>query len=84
MTTTTETITVSTKRCYHCGEEGTLTMPREEGLRGVEAYRNGEYAQDAFPFLSAEDREQIISGTHPKCWQELFGSCDDDDEDEEI
>ena len=82
MTTTTETITVSTKRCYHCGEEGTLTMPREEGLRGVEAYIAGEYAQDAFPFLSPEDREQIISGTHPKCWEEMFADCHDDDEEE--
>lgn len=83
MTTTTETITVTTKRCYHCGEEGTLTMPAEEGLRGVEAYANGEYAQDAFPFLSAEDREQIISGTHPKCWTEMFAMFDED-EDEDI
>ena len=55
-------------------------MPREEGLRGVEAYIAGQYAQDAFPFLSPEDREQIISGTHPKCWQEMFGSCEDEDD----
>jgi hypothetical protein len=71
---TTETIIAITKRCYHCGEEGALTMPREEGLRGIEAYKNGEFAQDAFPFLSADEREQIISGTHPKCWAEMFGT----------
>ena len=78
--TTTNTITVATKRCIRCGEHGTLTMPSEEGLRGIEAYNAGEFAQDAFPFLSADEREQIISGTHPKCWAELFGNDDDEGE----
>ena len=80
MTTTTDTVTITTRACYHCGEHGELTMPREEGLRGIEAYNAGEYAQDAFPFLSAEEREQIISGTHPKCWAEMFGHDDEEEE----
>lgn len=43
----------------------------------------GVYAQHAFPYLSNGDRELLISRTCDDCWQEMFGSPDDDDEDEE-
>jgi hypothetical protein len=33
-------------------------------------------AQDAFPDLTAEEREFIISGIHPTEWHELFGNED--------
>lgn len=33
-------------------------------------------AQDAFPELSADEREFIISGIHPTEWHELFGNED--------
>lgn len=31
-----------------------------------------KYARDAFPYLSPEDREFIISGTSPEGWKRLF------------
>jgi len=36
-------------------------------------YLRGEYAQDAFKSLTIPLREQIISGVHPKCWDEMWG-----------
>jgi hypothetical protein len=33
-------------------------------------------AQDAFPHLSIDEREFIISGIHPTEWHELFGNED--------
>lgn len=33
----------------------------------------GVHAQDAFPYLSADEREMLISGICPKCWQRMFG-----------
>ena len=33
-------------------------------------------AQDAFPHLSIDEREFIISGIHPIEWMELFGNED--------
>jgi hypothetical protein len=42
-------------------------------------YRNGEPVQKAFPYLTATEREQIISGMCPDCQKDIFG---DDDEDE--
>ena len=36
-----------------------------------------ELAQDAFPHLSIDEREFIISGIHPIEWKELFGELED-------
>ena len=33
-------------------------------------------AQDAFPDLSVDEREFVISGIHPTEWHELFGNED--------
>ena len=67
MSMTTEFI--RTPRCFHCGEQGILSLP----IKGIEAYENGALIQDAFPDLDRQLREQIITGTHPKCWEEMFG-----------
>lgn len=34
---------------------------------------DGVLVQDAFPYLSADEREMLISGICPKCWNKLFG-----------
>jgi hypothetical protein len=34
-------------------------------------------AQEAFPHLSADEREFIISGIHPTEWEQLFGNEDE-------
>ena len=34
--------------------------------------QRGELIQEALPELSADQRELLISGTCPKCWDELF------------
>jgi hypothetical protein len=33
--------------------------------------------QEAFPYLSIDEREFIISGIHPIEWKELFGELED-------
>jgi hypothetical protein len=43
---------------------------------------NGAKVQDAFPTLSPALREQIITGTHPACWDEIFGDEDEDEDDQ--
>jgi hypothetical protein len=37
------------------------------------AYLRGNYVQEAFKSLTIPLREQIISGVHPHCWQEMWG-----------
>lgn len=40
------------------------------------AWEDGALAQDAFPYLFAEDREMLISGICPTCWHTTFGGED--------
>ncbi len=66
------TIKINTNTCVHCGKQGSIVMPEDEYNKGLTAYNEGAFIQEAFPSLSAEQREQIISGTHPECWIEMF------------
>jgi hypothetical protein len=38
-------------------------------------YQDGKikYIQDAFPYLSSDDREFLISGMSPEGWEKTFG-----------
>lgn len=55
--------------CMVTGKLYSVTVPAE----GLFQYRNGSLAQDAFPNLSREDREFLISGYSPEGWNEIFG-----------
>lgn len=69
-----DTIVVKTKTCTVCGEYEVWSLNRQ----AVESWQGGEYIQNAFPDMSIEDRELLISGTHPACWTKLFGEDDDE------
>jgi hypothetical protein len=45
-------------------------------------WQDGELAQNAFPYLSADEREMLISGICPTCWDKMFGSDEEPDEDD--
>ena len=55
--------------CAVTGEKYEVTVKEEE----LKQYEAGEYAQNAFPNLSADDREFLISGTSPEGWRLTFG-----------
>lgn len=44
----------------------------------AEWMRGSVLIQDAFPHLSADDREFILTGATPEEWEEAFGSEDED------
>lgn len=59
-------------RCF-CGKVNEVRVE-------VEAYnrwQGGELIQVVFPDLSAEERELLISGTCPSCWDAMFGEEED-------
>lgn len=60
---------VETPMCFHCGHTGTVEVLTQE----VFYLRQGMLVQDAVKSLDKELREQFISGTHPKCWLDMFG-----------
>ena len=53
--------------CFMCNKEGFVEVSSE----GYMARKKGLLIQDAFPDLDKSLREQIVSGTHPKCWESM-------------
>jgi hypothetical protein len=51
-----------------------LNCTPEQYTAGIEAYIKGGYMQDAFPFLSKEEAEFLISGLTPSDWAKIFGT----------
>ena len=59
------------KQCIHCGGKTAFTISQDQ----YEAWiTNNGYAQDVFPELTNEEREVLISGTHPDCWNQMFSA----------
>ena len=62
--------------CPFCGHANEVEVNEMDYLD----WDDGMLAQNAFPYLSATEREQIISGICPDCQKSIFG---DDEEDED-
>lgn len=69
-----QTIEIET-RCPICGERHYVEVFEKDFI----AWRNGTLIQDAFPYLSANERELLISGTCAECFSIFFGNDDKDD-----
>lgn len=67
---------VHTIPCMGCGSSTTFTMSEEQFNR----FRAGEHAQRIFPAWSPEDRELLISGTCPSCWEEMWAEEEDEED----
>jgi hypothetical protein len=64
--------------CYSCKKELSVTVPQDD----LAKFRKGVFAQDCFPYLSAADREFLISGICDDCWNEMFPVENEDDDDD--
>lgn len=55
----------ATATCPFCGKESEVP-----GIPGTNLfkYNQGAFVQDAFPMLSAEERELILTGVCSTCW----------------
>lgn len=60
-------------RCIHCGVMHHPTCTQAE----YKAWMGGAFVQTAFPNMSADNRELLISGTCGTCWDDLFGGFDE-------
>ncbi len=62
-------ITVETIACIRCGKGGTVKVLR----RDYNLWKNGgRTIQEAFAEVPAGIREQLMSGIHDKCFDEMF------------
>lgn len=55
--------------CPFCGKVHSVSVNVADYIR----WTNRELVQNAFPYLSATEREQIISGICPTCQRDIFG-----------
>jgi hypothetical protein len=62
------------RKCIHCNEETLITLDNDR-FKAWQVDR--EFVQNVWPEATTDDREMLISGTHPKCWEEMW--ADDDD-----
>jgi len=59
---------IHTNSCMHCRQSNAISLDIDPYTR----WTQGRNIQDVFPHLSSDDRELIVSGTHPKCWDQIF------------
>ena len=55
--------------CPFCGHANEIAVNDADYWN----WQDGMMAQDAFPYLSADEREMLISGCCPACWDKMFG-----------
>lgn len=55
--------------CPFCGQVHSVKVLEASYVM----YTAGELAQNAFPYLSKTEREQIISHICPECQEDIFG-----------
>jgi len=67
-----------TIKCRICGTNYDIPVYEDD----LKRYEKGALVQDAFPYLSNEERELFISRTCDSCWKEMFSF--DEDEIEEM
>ena len=61
--------------CPICGHANEVEVNEMDYLD----WQDGMLVQDAFPYLSANEREMLISGICPSCWDNMFPPEEDED-----
>lgn len=63
-----KTLLVLEVKCPFCGESTAVEVFESD----YNAWKCGTLAQEAFPYLNADEREVLISGICPDCWEKMF------------
>ena len=66
-------------QCQYCKLKYTVLVNQDDMIKWLS---NQGYIQELMPYLSAVEREMIISGTCGNCWTKLFGEDTYDREDD--
>lgn len=65
---------VIVRTCPFCQKGSRVKVPGS----GLWKWEHGEFVQNAFPDLDADQREQVMTGTHPDCWDAALGGEPED------
>lgn len=63
-----DTILIICPPCFQCGEEAEV----EVDVKAFARWKAGEFIQVAFASMPTSEREVLISGIHPACWDAMF------------
>lgn len=61
-------LSIISKTCIQCKNAFAIKVNKED----LVDYNNGKLIQDAFPYITASERELIISGICGKCFDKMF------------
>ena len=61
------TVLIETPNCPWCHKFSVVEVP----AAGLVEYMNGAHIQNAFPDLTANQRELLKTGTHAACWDQF-------------
>jgi len=59
--------------CPLCGSEKVIIVRHVDYID----WMGGAHTQDAFPYVPAEEREMLISGICPDCYDRMFADSDE-------
>ena len=66
-----------TVHCKYCNDEHVILADRKD----MEAWLSGDrYIQDCLSYLTAGERELLISGTCDTCWKKMYPETLDEEE----
>lgn len=68
--------TIVTQPCMKCGKSSIVEITSKEYQR---FYVQHEFLQDVFAHWTPDQRELLLTGTHPRCWDAMFAEDDIDD-----
>jgi hypothetical protein len=64
---------VTTKECIHCRKTGSVMVDSEKYIEFTQTPRHQRrLIQDIFPEQSRAEREQLLTGVHPECFEDMF------------
>ncbi len=66
---TKRTMQLCTRTCMVCGKHSLLEVDADKYFR----WKDGELVQNIWPEMPADWREMLVTGTHPGCWEAMFG-----------
>lgn len=65
---------IISKTCRGCDKTYDIEVEQEDFLK----WQNGAFIQDAFPYLSVDDREMLISSFCGTCFNDMFPDMEEE------
>jgi hypothetical protein len=63
------------RQCVKCEDVHILLVDSDD----LQRWKDGELIQNAMPYLSADEREILISNVCGRCFEQMFGEGEDDE-----